>query len=277
MSFIKLIHPFAAVLLGLVCSGPASALAPVQPCPAPTCYDLTTAGAQATINGATFRIPGSITSGTGLIDSFVRIQATGSERGYNTSDRPVQFDETADPFTHDLLLSAIPSVTISGTEYLEFVLDTNEPGSDPGRYLSLEELRFYSGANQATHTVAGQYNDTTNQLGSLTAVYDMDAGTNTFIQLDSSLFSGSGQLDMILLVPKNLFTLVNNDPAQTHVYLYSKFGRAAPLQTQSGFEEWAHKVSGTFTNPAPGALALLLVGGFALMFATRVRGRRLLR
>src|SRR5262245_30513946 len=66
--------------------------------------DLTTAGASGFINGAFFQQTGPQPTGTGAIQSFVRIQRNVSEQGYNTDYRPVQFDEKSDPnFTRSLL------------------------------------------------------------------------------------------------------------------------------------------------------------------------------
>lgn len=245
----------------------------LPPCGVPACHDLTEPGDTTTINGAIYTVPETEVkaTGTGAIDPFVRLQRTGTEQGYNTSDRPVQFDENTDAqFTHDLLLSSLNTVTVGGIEYVEFVLDLNENNSPAGRYISLEQLRIYSGENQTN-----SYDETLNTLGTLSAVYDMDAapGGDTYIQLDYSLWSGQGQLDLILLVPASLFTLAPGDPgdgSQTYVYLYSQFGQDAPLDTDAGFEEWAHKVSGTFT-PEPGALALILIGLAALGYTMRRR------
>src|SRR5687768_9418763 len=69
--------------------------------------DLTTEGSVATDGqGALFVQDNSGPAGTGFIDSFVRIQRKGTEQGYNTDHRPVQFDEKTDPnFTRAVLLA----------------------------------------------------------------------------------------------------------------------------------------------------------------------------
>src|SRR5262249_9638068 len=59
----------------------------------PTVVDLTTAGSSGSILNATFLQGTGQGSGTGLIDSFVRLQADGSEQGYNTDFTPFQFDQ----------------------------------------------------------------------------------------------------------------------------------------------------------------------------------------
>src|SRR5205085_10008458 len=75
--------------------------------------DLTTPNASGTINGGYFQQTDYQPTGTGKIDSFVRIQAKGIEQGYNTDYRPLQFDEKKDPqHTRSLLLSAVPIVNL---------------------------------------------------------------------------------------------------------------------------------------------------------------------
>ena len=49
-------------------------------------------------------------TGTGVFESFVRVQATGTERGFNT-DGNLRFDELqSSNFTRSLLLEAVPIV-----------------------------------------------------------------------------------------------------------------------------------------------------------------------
>src|SRR3954471_17682795 len=78
-----------------------------------TTVDLTTAGASGTINGALYQQNTSQPSGTGFIDSFLRIEKTGgggAEQGYNTDFRPVEFDEKTDHnFTRSIRVSDVPT------------------------------------------------------------------------------------------------------------------------------------------------------------------------
>src|SRR4051812_34276852 len=85
-----------------------------------TIVDLTTT-TSGTINGALFQRASLQTSGTGAIESFLRLQASGTEQGYNTSGRPVAFDELTDPnFTRNLTLGQVPTLNVGGTNYYEF-------------------------------------------------------------------------------------------------------------------------------------------------------------
>ncbi len=193
-------------------------------------------GDSGTVNGARFEWTPEQPTGTGFIDSFVRIQNTGTEQGYNTSGRPFAFDEK-EPlnFTHDVQLSQLGSgVTVGGTEYYQFLLDINEPGASKKSELSLDSLQIY------TSPVGSQNTKDVSSLGALR--YDL--GPNNWILLDASRNSGSGSGDMFAFIPKSNFAGASpND----YVYLFSKFGLHA--DAQGGFEEWAAVVK---NNPTSG-------------------------
>lgn len=199
-----------------------------------------------TINGAIFSWTAERPTGTGYIESFVRIQRKGTEQGYNTSGRPQPFDEkSALNFTHDLQLSQMATVLLNGTEYYQFLLDINEPGNEKA-YLSLDELKVFTSAegSQTTREIS--------QLGVLR--YDLDAGGDHWILLDASRNSGSGSGDMYFFLPKA--TLSGSKPTD-FLYLYSKFGTSVESRSEdseAGFEEWA-LVAGGAAFPCPSATA----------------------
>src|SRR4051812_9726612 len=110
--------------------------------------DLTTRGSSGWIGDAQFVQTDAQPTGTGNINSFVRVQANGVEQGYNTSARPLQYNENSSPqFTRSLKLSEVPQVTINGKVSLEFLLDVNQTAANP--MLSLDDLRVYVGDNPA--------------------------------------------------------------------------------------------------------------------------------
>ena len=195
--------------------------------------DLTTHGSIGTIDGAIFSQCDAQPTGTGFIDSFVRLQAKGAgaqaQEGFNTDARPLQFDENKSPqFTRSLRLSDVPEVEINGVRFREFLLDINQKASQP--LLSLDGLRIYLGA---AGNLTG-LNKSTGQLAGLTAVFDMDASGDHWVKLNSRLNQGSGKGDMVLLVPSSSFAGAGAD---AFVYLYSRFGDN--LMPNAGFEEWA--------------------------------------
>jgi hypothetical protein len=211
--------------------------------PSAATVDLTTRGAIGSINGAIFRQVDPQPTGTGVIDSFVRLQSTKSavQQGYNSDHRPVQFNENTSPqFTRSLAVSDVPVVVIGGAKYREFLLDINQKASQP--LLSLDELRIYVGD---APNLTG-YNCATHQLAGLDATYDMDkddmdAYVDNWIKLNARLNQGSGKGDMLAYIPDSAFS------GGSYIYLYSKFG--VNLTANSGFEEWA-KGSAALTSAA---------------------------
>ena len=113
--------------------------------PSAATVDLSTAGAQGTVNGALFQQGSVQPAGSGVIDAFVRIHGlggAGTEQGYNTDARPLQFDENKSPtFTRSIQLSDVPEVTIGGVAYRVFLLDINQKSSQP--LVSLDQLRLF--------------------------------------------------------------------------------------------------------------------------------------
>jgi hypothetical protein len=135
-------------------------------------YDLTEEGAAWIVNGAIFQQFSDGGGGSGNIDAFVRIQATGIEQGYNTDYRDVQFDEdTSATFNHSLLLSEVPTVTNGDITYREFLLDIDQSA----QYISLDKVEIYL---EATRDI-GLYPDNFTTL-----VYDLDADQDNWVKLD---------------------------------------------------------------------------------------------
>jgi hypothetical protein len=227
--------------------------------------DLTTDGSSCgpIFNGAIFEEVSPQPTGTGYIDSFLRLQHNGTEEGYNTSARPFQYDQKEPiQYTHDIQLKDVPVVTIDGVEYREFYLDINEADSAGKELISLDELRIYL---SPTGNLSG-YNTNSEKLSRLTAIYDMDGGLpkgeDNYIVLNYSLNSGSGSGDMVAYIPNSLFT----GSSEQFVYLYSKFGMQSGMEaddgSDAGFEEWWLKGTSTEdpVTPVPEPATVLLFG-----------------
>jgi hypothetical protein len=232
----------------------------------------TATGCSGTLNGGVFLTSNIAPTGTGNIDSFVRISTNNTtEQGYNTDFRPLQFDENNSPqFTRDLPLSSVPIVVNPDSatgSYYEFGLDINQNGTTPGHLLSLDLVQVFYSTSPDLHNFSGGYTTscTTGSFAGATQVYS--SGCTNNVLLDYNFESGSGQGDMFLYLPTSLFA---NAPAGSFVYLYSHFGAAGSNYTNNdGFEEWFVRTSTPLPPPAvpePGTLALL---GSGLAIAAR--------
>jgi len=256
---------FTLALIALLAGGLQSAMA--------TSLDLT-AGGDGTVNGGYFITVDQQSTGTGVIQSFVRIQAIGSEEGYNadrSSGVNVMPDVNTSPsFTRDITLGMIPIVTDPGGatgDYYEFLLDINQTNANA--LLSLDQVQIFT-----RDTSLPDASTLALLTGSSDPRWNLDLGADgdSEVLLDYSLNSGSGSGDLFLYVPVSAFAGVNSG---SFVYLYSQFGaKGGSYVSNDGFEEWAIREAGP-SNPIPEPTTLVLIGmGLVGIAATR---RRVLR
>jgi hypothetical protein len=220
-------------------------------------------GNSGTINGAVFTgATGHNTSGSGVIDSFVRLDNTGVEQGYNTAARPYSDSiitndaGTTATFNHPIQLKDLPVVVRQQgsvlVPYFEFVLDLNQENSLP--YISLDALQVSTASSGSLtgYTADGTYGNVA------TVAYDMHGGTNAYnaVALDSAYNTGSGSYDMFLNIPVSDFSITTAADLNKYVYVYSQFGKQTlndaiqPGTTDAknggsandGYEEWARGV-----------------------------------
>ncbi|TPK05869.1 hypothetical protein FJ872_25525 [Mesorhizobium sp. B2-5-9] len=168
-------------------------------------------------------------SGTGNYDSFLRLQATGVEEGFNTDQNGNVVDNKAS-FTHDLQYSNLQAITVDGVQYIEFRLDLNESNNDVNGNITLTGLDIY--ISNAGATLADYNAD----FAGFTTVFHLTADQ---LLIDSN--HGSGTDDYRVLVPVSDFTAAGVSP-DSYVTLSSGFSGA-----NGGFEEWR-----TLTTPGTG-------------------------
>src|ERR1700720_4327839 len=164
--------------------------------------ELTTGpGANGTIGDALFFASDQQPAGTGFIDSFLRVQASPTEQGYNTDGGFPFDDKNPHNFQHSVLLSSLSEFNLNGTEYFKFMLDANQSGASNHTF-TMTQLQIYT-ANSGSLLPTALNADGTIALGSL--VYNMNAGgtTNTVV----TTATGSGKYDAIVYIPVSLFNL----------------------------------------------------------------------
>ena len=220
--------------------------------------DLTELGVGGWIDDAYFLQIDHSSTGTGVIESFVRMQGKGFENGYNTDGTP-EFDTKGGLWTHSLQLGDVPIVELGGINYREFLLDINQAKNVNPSLLSLDTIEIY---------LDGVGNNDIYADGLGTLVYDMDAGPDQWILLDYALNAGSGSGDMFAYIPDSVF---GDADAEEYVYLYSEFGGSGnefyPIAgnlANAGFEEWAVRMIASTPQgapvPVPAAVLLGMLG-----------------
>jgi hypothetical protein len=183
---------------------------------------------QGNIGDAIFQWTPSQPTGTGYIDSFLRLHSnSGTQEGYNTSARPLAMDQVAGNFTRnityqDLLYS---HATINGEQYFRFLLDVNEPNGQNRQWVTMDALQIYTSPTGSQNT--------TNVASLGTLRYDMGAGNSVI--LDASRNHGSGSGDAFIYIPVSYFA---GTQLTDFVYLYARFGDQHG-DAQGGFEEFA--------------------------------------
>jgi len=257
--------------------------------------DLTAGGSVQLSNGAVLVSNSNVTTvGTGVIDSFLRVQANGTEQGFNTDanvnnltcpsfNGTTACDDKAGNFTHSVLTSdfgqitnpLIGGVTYTGT-YVRFLLDVNENRGGSNELITLDQVSLYNGTSASPTSLAAAGTNTFNlssaascTAGQTSLCSTSAAGSGINVNLNYSLNSGSGNgNDMFLYVPTSALGTIS--PSR-YLTLYSAFG--LPYDADAGFEEWARITSDVSPVPEPVYLWLLVISA-GLVFGRDYRRKR---
>ena len=197
-----------------------------------TVVDLTGNNNTGRINHAEFDWTPEQPTGTGNIQSFLRVQADPTEEGYNTSGG-TPFDDKPGPWTHDIRVSDLEAsiVTIGRFQYYKLLLDVNEPGGGKS-LISMDRLEFY------TSNIGGQTTTDISSLGILR--WSLDGAGDSYVLLDAARNHGSGSGDMYAYIPVASFSgALSTD----FVYMYVRFGDQVGASSAGGFEEWSIDLS----------------------------------
>ncbi|MER8376300.1 hypothetical protein [Mesorhizobium sp. M1406] len=179
----------------------------------------------------------TIGSGTGNYDSFLRLQATTVEEGFNTDENGNVLDNKAS-FTHSLQYGDLVPIYVDltdngvddGAYYIEFRLDLNESNNATNGQITLTDLQIYISGSPATIT---SYD---NNFDGFDPIFTLD-GVQPLIDANH----GSGTDDYRVLIPVSAFAGVDDG---AYVTLYSSFSGS-----NGGFEEWR-----TTTTPGSGTV-----------------------
>ena len=180
------------------------------------------------IKGAIIRGNTSIVSAPNI---FLTLRADQYQAGYNTSARPVQFDEDSNNgLTRSVPLQSIPRETIGGLEYYVFSLKLDEDPSSPE--ISLGSLKIFSSTN--LYLTSMNLNTDEFPAGTATLLYDLYPARDqnlTLVDWNSDPSAG----DYEILIP----SVVGLSPT-TLIHLYCEFGPRSINGSPSdgGAEQW---------------------------------------
>jgi hypothetical protein len=198
-----------------------------------TTLDLRTGG-DGWINGGFFSVEKMNPGGTGFITPFVRLQTNDDyESGTNTLQNPVLDEKPHWLYVYQLTTDNI--FTLNGQDYVNVLLDTDEPASKEA--LNLVSLILYTDISDQKYPYPTQ--TTAELMAAISWNMDVGGDGDSTVLTDYTLIGGGSGWwgDLSVLIPINLADMGK------YFYLYSAF-----TESDNNPEEWSIVF---FDNPPP--------------------------
>jgi hypothetical protein len=250
--------------------------------------DLTTGGTTATssVDGTIWTNTNLIqSSGTGVIEPFLRWQKNDTETGMNTDAQTPPYDTKAGIWTHSITYGQLGIVNKGGIDYYVFTLDINEPNGGQS-LLTINQLRIYSVDASAGGALADEV--AVQGAAGSTLHYNLDGTVDQTIYTDYAVSNtGSGESDVDFYIPVSFFAGASSTDYLYMVINSGLSGDTNGLDSADGFEEvraffgtssssttttsssTTSTTSTSSTAPEPGTIALFGMGLIGLAAARR--------
>ena len=199
-----------------------------------TLFDLSTAPISGVTlpDGSIYQANDPATStGTGVINPFLSLQADPSEQGYNTNAG--DFDTKRNgQYTTDLMVGDL-KLASNNINYVSFLIDVNQ--NNNATKISLDRLMIWTSPTAMSSSAVDANGNFIGSLGTLR--YDLDStanggSSNSVLYIDG--LSGSGAGDIRVFIPRSVFAGLALDQ---YIYMYQQWGTTPGYETNGGFEE----------------------------------------
>ena len=145
-------------------------------------------------------------------------------------------------------------------DYVAFYLSANQQGSSTDNFYGIDKLEIYTSSSATVDSIADA------RTGTIAYSFDStraDTGGGTG-QLELFYGNGNSNWDVVLYVPLDSFTLVNNDYQQTYVHFI-----VDTYTDTAGSDSWIYDSNNDSLVPEPSSALLIALGGLVSLFKRR--------